>query len=253
MAEILNTRFGQQQRLFFNTLRQRVDAYFKTNKISKQGNANMVIKTITMFSIYLVPYFIILFGGIQSGWLLLALCIVMGFGMAGIGLSIMHDANHGSYSKHPTVNKFLSYTICLVGGLPINWQVQHNVLHHTYTNVHDHDGDLDGPSFLRFSPHSPRKKVHKFQFLYAWFFYGLLTVAWSTSKDFIQLARYKKQEIRKTASTSYFYKDSVLCLCCGYSHACSRSGLVENSDWRVCHALYSRHVAFYDFSIGTHC
>ena len=24
-----------------------------------------------------------------------------------------------------------------------NWQIQHNVLHHTYTNIHGHDEDLD--------------------------------------------------------------------------------------------------------------
>ncbi|HXD92616.1 MAG TPA: acyl-CoA desaturase [Bacteroidia bacterium] len=203
MAEILKTRFGQQQRVFINTLRQRVDTYFKTNEISKHGNANMVLKTVAMFSIYLVPYFFILFGGFESNLLLLALSIVMGVGMAGIGLSVMHDANHGSYSKNPTINKFMSYSICLVGGLPINWQVQHNVLHHTYTNVHEHDGDLDGPSFLRFSPHSPRKKVHKFQFLYAWFFYGFLTMAWSTSKDFVQLARYRKMDLLKTQNKKY--------------------------------------------------
>ena len=100
MAEILKTRFGQQQRLFFNTLRQRVDNYFKTNEISKNGNAGMVFKTFVMFAIYLVPYFLILFGGFQSNLLLLALCIVMGVGMAGIGVSVMHDANHGSYSKN---------------------------------------------------------------------------------------------------------------------------------------------------------
>lgn len=203
MAEILKTRFGQQQRLFFSTLRQRVDTYFKINEISKQGNAAMVFKTFAMFAIYLVPYFLILCCGFQSNLLLFALCIVMGFGMAGIGLSVMHDANHGSYSKNQNVNKFLSFSICLVGGLPINWQVQHNVLHHTYTNIHEHDGDLEGPSFLRFSPNMPRKKVHRFQFLYAWFFYGLMTVAWSTIKDFKQLLRYKKMDLLKTQNKKY--------------------------------------------------
>jgi linoleoyl-CoA desaturase len=203
MAEILKTRFGQQQRLFFSTLRQRVDAYFKTNEISKHGNGAMVFKTFAMFAIYLVPYFLILFGGYQSNLLLLALCIVMGVGMAGIGLSVMHDANHGSYSKNPNVNKFLSFSICLIGGLPINWQLQHNVLHHTYTNVHEHDGDLEGPSFLRFSPNMPRKKVHKFQFLYAWFFYGFITVAWSTVKDFKQLARFRKMELLQTQNKKF--------------------------------------------------
>ncbi|MBS1647185.1 MAG: acyl-CoA desaturase [Bacteroidetes bacterium] len=204
MAEILKTRFSApQQRLFVSTLRQRVDAYFKSNKLSKQGNTGMVLKTVAMFSLYLVPYFLIILGGFQSELFLWFLAAVMGIGMSGIGLSVMHDANHGSYSKYHWVNVFLSYSICLVGGLPINWQVQHNVLHHTYTNVHNHDGDLDGPSFLRFSPHQPHKKVHRFQFLYAWFFYGFITMAWSTSKDFIQLTQFRKMGLLKTQNKKF--------------------------------------------------
>ena len=31
-----------------------------------------------------------------------------------------------------------------------NWKVQHNVLHHTYTNIHGHDEDLDAGRVLRF-------------------------------------------------------------------------------------------------------
>lgn len=203
MSDSLKIRFSQQQRLFVNTLRQRVDSYFKTNEISRYGNAAMVFKTICMFAMYLAPYFVILFSGISSSLVLLGLCVLMGVGMAGIGLSVMHDANHGSYSKNQTVNKFLSFSICLIGGLPINWQLQHNVLHHTYTNIHEHDGDLDGPSFLRFSPHMPHKKVHRFQFLYAWFFYGFLTMAWSTTKDFVQLKRYRKMDLLKARNEKY--------------------------------------------------
>jgi len=31
----------------------------------------------------------------------------MGFGMAGVGMAIMHDANHGTYSKNQTINSLL--------------------------------------------------------------------------------------------------------------------------------------------------
>ena len=30
----------------------------------------------------------------------------MGFGMAGIGLSVMHDGNHNAYSKNSLINKY---------------------------------------------------------------------------------------------------------------------------------------------------
>ena len=66
----------------------------------------------------------------------------MGVGMAGIGLSIMHDANHGSYSKNKVVNRLFGITLNLMGGSAKNWRIQHNRLHHTFTNVHEMDPDV---------------------------------------------------------------------------------------------------------------
>jgi linoleoyl-CoA desaturase len=127
----------------------------------------------------------------------------MGLSMAGIGLCVMHDANHGSYSKNKTVNTILSYTINVLGGHSANWRIQHNVIHHTFTNVHEHDEDIAPPGFLRFEPHSKRKWVHKLQFIYAWVFYGMMTLMWSSTKDFRQLNRYHKQGLLKGLNTTY--------------------------------------------------
>jgi linoleoyl-CoA desaturase len=41
---------------FVNTLRDRVAEYFKQKDISRYGNANMVMKTVTLLAIYLIPY-----------------------------------------------------------------------------------------------------------------------------------------------------------------------------------------------------
>jgi linoleoyl-CoA desaturase len=60
------------------------------------------------------------------------------------GMNVMHDGNHGSYSNKSWVNKFMGGTIYVLAGNVYNWQVQHNVLHHTYTNIPGHDEDLDG-------------------------------------------------------------------------------------------------------------
>lgn len=204
MAVTQHIRFGQQQRLFFQTLRMRVDQHLKANNLSKNANWGMYFKTFFMFALYFTPYFLMLFGVVQSLPLMFILSIVMGLGMAGIGLSVMHDANHGSYSKNPIVNKFLSYSLNLLGGHNTNWQVQHNTLHHTFTNIEGHDEDIDAPAFmLRFSPHSDRRKIHRFQFLYAWLFYGLLTLMWSTTKDFRQLNRYRQMGLLDTYKKKY--------------------------------------------------
>lgn len=118
-------KFNQSNRQFFNTLRARVDNYFKTNNLSRNANSKMVIKTIAMLSIYLVPYFLMVFNVVTfSPLMIFAMYILMGVGMAGVGFSIMHDANHGSYSKNPKVNKIMSFTMYMLGGSPLNWQIQ---------------------------------------------------------------------------------------------------------------------------------
>lgn len=191
-------------REFQTELRKRVDSYFKDNKLSKTGNLHLYVKTIVMFSAYLVPFFLLLFNVFDSKLIWLLLAVLMGFGMAGIGMGVMHDANHGSYSKSDKFNRFLGFfSIGLLSGNSLNWRIQHNVIHHTFTNVHDHDEDIAPLGVLRFEPHAEKKKMHKYQFLYAWFFYGLMTFMWSTVKDFKQVIRYNREGYLKTANTTF--------------------------------------------------
>lgn len=112
--------------------------------------------------------------------------------MAGIGMGVMHDAIHGSYSKNKKVNKVLGYTFNLIGANDRIWRIQHNMLHHTFTNIDHADDDINMPIFLRVSPHSKHYQLHRFQYLYIWFFYSLSTISWITAKDFVRLFRYKK-------------------------------------------------------------
>lgn len=177
---------------FMNELRQTVNLYFEINQLSKYGNRAIVLKTIFMFSVYLVPYFLMVAGVVSSLPLVFLCWIIMGIGMAGVGMAVMHDANHGSYSKSKQVNNLLGKSLYLLGGYPPNWRFQHNTLHHSYTNIDGHDEDISTIGLLRFSPHKPLLKVHRFQHWYAWFFYGLMTISWSTNKDFRQLFSFKE-------------------------------------------------------------
>jgi linoleoyl-CoA desaturase len=153
----------------------------------------MVFKSIFMLSLFFIPIIIVNTGMVTSALPLFCLYILSGFGMAGIGMGVMHDAIHGSYSKNRSVNKYMGYTMNLIGANASVWRVQHNVLHHNYTNIDEADDDLNAPFFLRFSPHAKRYWLHRFQHLYIWFFYGLSTLSWVTTKDFIRLNRYKNK------------------------------------------------------------
>jgi len=133
---------------FFKTLNKRVNNYFKEKNITKNGNWKLWIKTIVMFGLLLTPYILISTLTI-SGWLQILLSVIMGIGLAGIGMNVMHDGNHGSFSNKKWINRLMGGSIYLLAGNRYNWQVQHNVLHHTYTNIHGHDEELG--NYYRFS------------------------------------------------------------------------------------------------------
>ncbi len=189
---------------FFDVLKYRVDQYFIQNNLSKHANTTMVIKTITMLLIYFTPFALILIYN-PPLWACILLWLVMGLGLAGIGMSVMHDANHSAYSSNKSVNFLIGHTLNLIGGHVENWKMQHNILHHTYTNIVNMDDDINDRIALRFSPHTKVKPLHRIQYIYAFMLYGLLTIYWSFLKDFIQFIQFKKNGVLSKGS---FMKDS---------------------------------------------
>jgi linoleoyl-CoA desaturase len=180
---------------FFRTLNKRVNEYFKDNNLKKTGNWKLYLKTIILFTLFIAPYFIIIASPEINFAVFILLSIVIGIGMAGIGMNVMHDGNHGAYSTKSWVNKFMGGSIYILAGNVYNWQVQHNVLHHTYTNIPGHDEDLDAGRVIRFTKEAKWEKFHKFQHYYSVFLYGLLTFNWCLTTDFKQMAGYLKRKL----------------------------------------------------------
>ncbi len=194
MSTTIPTFATQDDLKFFRTLNSRVNSYFKENNIPKTGNWKIHLKTIILFTIFLTPYFLIMTLE-MSIWYQLLLNILMGIGMAGIGMNVMHDGNHGAYSSKSWINKFMGGSIYILAGNVYNWQVQHNVLHHTYTNILGHDEDLDAGRIIRFTQNAEWHRFHKFQHYYSFFLYGLLTFNWSLTTDFKQMNAYLKRKL----------------------------------------------------------
>lgn len=176
---------------FYRVLIQRVDKYFAENKLSKHADKGMVVKTIVMLSIYFIPYAMIISGTLPL-WAMWLSTVLMGFGLAGIGMSVMHDANHGAYASSHRLNKLIGYSLNLVGGDADNWKVQHNKLHHTYTNIHGFDLDIRENAGLRFTPAVKHKPFQRFQLFYVFILYALQTFFWVALKDFMQFERFRK-------------------------------------------------------------
>lgn len=179
---------------FVRELRKRVNNYFQENNISKHGNLKMKVKTVFMLCLYFTPLILLISGAVTNMWMIALMWVLMGLGMSGIGLSVMHDANHGAYSQSKRVNQIVGFVINFIGGYHVNWRIQHNVLHHSFTNIDGHDEDLEN-AVMRFSPHQEHKNIFKLQFLYAPLFYGIMTLFWTFGKDFIGVVRYNKKQL----------------------------------------------------------
>jgi linoleoyl-CoA desaturase len=181
------------QKKFAKTVRQNVNNYFKTNKISTKGNFTLLTQTVAMLLLYIGSFVVLLTAPVNI-WVALLLAVVMGIGigMAGIGMCIMHDAVHGAYSTKNWVNKLMGSTMYLLGSNVFNWKVQHNILHHAYTNIEGYDEDIASKGPIRLSQYAPFKKIHRYQYVHAFLFYGLLTFS-KLVKDFQQMAIYTKE------------------------------------------------------------
>jgi linoleoyl-CoA desaturase len=180
-----------QHQAFTEELNTRVNAYFKNQNISMRGNRGLYLKAIVMLAIYIGSFVCILCLSLSAGWALL-LALIMGFGEAGIGMSVMHDGAHGSFSDLSWVNKLAASSIVILGSNAVNWKIQHNFLHHRFTNIYGYDQDIQTKAVIRLSDHAPLKPYHKYQFVYTFFFYGLMTLS-KLIGDFPQFQKFTKE------------------------------------------------------------
>ncbi len=168
---------------FLQEVRAAVGKHFADSGRRSTGDWWMVGKTICVLMLTFTPYFLIMSGGF-SGPISLGLAAIVGLGVAGIGFGVAHDALHGSYSANPRLNQVVGWSMDLAGGSSYLWKLTHNIIHHTYTNIHGADEDLAVSPLLRLSPHAPRRWYHRFQHWYAIALYSMTTLFWAFVKDY---------------------------------------------------------------------
>jgi linoleoyl-CoA desaturase len=179
-----------EEKQFWKTLRNRVTQYFESNNISSKSNATMVVKTITILLTYFGSLFLIFYLPFNI-FTALVLVILLGFAKAGIGMSVMHDALHGAYSSKKWVNQLVGSSMYMIGSNVFNWKIQHNIYHHAYTNIDGLDEDIQTRWIIRLSDFTPLKPIHRFQHIYSFLLYGLMTFSMLIS-DVTQLVSYNK-------------------------------------------------------------
>lgn len=189
---------------FYDTVKAEVAHYFESRNLSELGNTKMYIKTVVMLSLYFIPLGVVLSGLASFNLVFFYLMwAIMGVGIIGIGVSIMHDSNHGSYSNNKALNNMLGNVLNLIGGYSLNWKIQHNILHHTYTNLDGLDEDLEAAGLLRMSPQKPHSGFHRYQHIYALALYSIMNLYWVTAKDYLMLVRYEKHDLLKKQKTTF--------------------------------------------------
>jgi linoleoyl-CoA desaturase len=168
---------------FLTEVRRRVDNFFRTTGRRDRDCPQMYLKTAVIFAWLGLSYALLIFVA-TAWWQALLLALPLGLAMAAVGLNIQHDGAHHAYSRFPWVNKLMSVSLDLIGASSYFWHWKHNVFHHTYVNIEGHDTDIDVGAFARLSPHQKRLKFHRWQHLYMWLAYGIMTIRWQLWGDF---------------------------------------------------------------------
>ncbi len=186
---------------FKKVLNKRVNDYFSQAGISKHYNAAMILKSIVMLSLYILPFILIL-SVTMPFWIVMIIYFIMGVGIAGVGMSVMHDGNHFGYSGNHRINRLMGLTMNLLGADAYNWKIKHNKLHHVFTNIYGKDEDINSRVILRFAYGAPLKKYHRYQHLYAWFFYAMMTFSMIFG-DISKRMNYRKKGITNISPSAY--------------------------------------------------
>jgi len=173
-----------KQSAFLPTLKERVDLFFKEQNVSRHANGLMIFKTVLFLSLAVGLYLVII-TSVLPLYLQLVAAILLGMTMSFIGFNICHDALHGAYSSNKKVNKVLGFIFNIIGANAYMWNLTHNVVHHTYTNIVHHDEDIEiAPGLIRVSSTEKVNRLQRYQHIYAFFLYSLTTLSWFFRKDY---------------------------------------------------------------------
>ncbi|HHG83710.1 MAG TPA: acyl-CoA desaturase [Bacteroidetes bacterium] len=173
---------------FFPVLKKRMDQYFEGSNRSRNANGLMVFKIVFYLTGLIGSWSALIFAPLPV-WGTYIAWGSMGLFAAFIGLGICHDAIHGSLFKSKQLNRAFSFLFNIVGANDYIWDIMHNKIHHTYTNIEGVDEDLKSAPFLRLSPHMKRKPIHRFQHWIAVPAYGLASLSWVFLKDFVKFSK----------------------------------------------------------------
>ncbi|MBP7832084.1 MAG: acyl-CoA desaturase [Candidatus Pacebacteria bacterium] len=172
--------FESRSKEFARTLRHRVNDHF--GEKSKKGTTRVHVKAMLFILTWILLYSLLVFTELPI-LAKIIFTILFSLTTAGIGFNVMHGGNHNTFSKNSTINKLAGFSVNILGGNDDMWKVKHNVEHHTFTNIHDHDGDVYIGIAGRLHPSQPWYPIHQYQKYYIWVLYMFGYFFWITFMD----------------------------------------------------------------------
>ncbi len=166
--------FTPGDELFARVLRQRVDDYFDETTRSRLGGWRMIAKTLLILGAFAVTYALLLSSRFDRG--AFVLIVVMHFLMFQMTIGIAHDATHRAYARRASVNERITYLFDLLGIDSQYWIQTHVHAHHSAPNVPEHDSAIASFALARLNPRARHSWVHRYQHLYMFGIYSLITV-----------------------------------------------------------------------------
>jgi linoleoyl-CoA desaturase len=176
-------KFTQASVSFHSELKRRINEYFTKERKRSTGNLSLFIKAIVLVLAFIAVYVHLVFFT-PVVWLAIPECIFFGLLTAAIGFNVMHDGMHGSFSRYKWINQLAGSSLNFLGANNFMWRTKHNIIHHTYTNIHGVDDDIEARPFLRLCDTQKYYKMHRYQHWYFWCAYSLLYLFWVFFSDY---------------------------------------------------------------------
>ena len=178
-------KFPKVSLSFHGELKKRISDYFDQKGKSQTGNRKLYIKAVVLMTAVIALYVHLVFFT-PSTILAIAESMLFGCVVAAIGFNVMHDGAHGSFSRYQWINDMASNIANFLGASQHMWKSKHNIIHHTYTNIHGVDDDIEARPLLRLCDEQSHYKIHKYQHVYFPAAYSLLYIYWIFVTDYIK-------------------------------------------------------------------
>jgi len=141
---------------------QKIPLYWSNNEIAYNG---------FMLSLYLGLWIYCFLNANKLSYWWMVLLAFMNMGVVAL---IFHETTHYCGFKNQKINKLISHLVFSPFTTTEEWQLEHNYLHHSFTNTeYDDDFGEKNQMLFRYSNNHTYYLHHKLQFIYLYFLFTL--------------------------------------------------------------------------------